>query len=180
MWEIEVCFPTDSPWQLHFCYNRRGHGKQASTKMCSFFQMYLGCGPFSVVISAKARWTELMCVHLLPKVLKWLSLSFLLSSSPASCSHERSSNQVNCKRDEDLILIPHENNHHPGTRNIHFELIWANTINLLHLNSSHALGVLFIAVLFIAVYFFCPLLHMRRYNSVREVGVPREVGCEGI
>ena len=45
------------------------------------------------------------------------SLAFLLSSSPASCIHERSSNQVHCKRDEALVLIPHENNHHPGTRN---------------------------------------------------------------
>ena len=51
-----------------------------------------------------------------------LFLSFLLSSSPASCIHERSSNQVNCKRDEALILNPHENNHHPGTR----DPFWAN------------------------------------------------------
>ena len=76
--------PTDSFWHFHFHYNRWGHGKQASTKMCSFFQMYLGCGPFSRIISAKASWTELLCVHFLPKVMKWLSLS-LFSPLFISC-----------------------------------------------------------------------------------------------
>ena len=103
-----------------------GHAKQASTKICSSFQMYLGYGPFSMIISTNARWAEVMCVFI---TSHQGSLSSILSCSTASCTHERPSQNVHCKGHEALILSPNENSRHlPSCSSVPFPIICCPTV----------------------------------------------------
>lgn len=92
-----------------------GLSKQASTKFGFFFQMYLGCGAFFVMISHHCKVSRGFvgpplltdCEEALPS---------LLTSNAAACSHDTAlKDKANCKSNGPLILSPHEKNGRPGT-----------------------------------------------------------------
>lgn len=114
-----------------------------------FFQMYLGCGAFLVIISHQCRVNRSFVG---PRLLTACeeALPSLLTSNAAACSHDTAlKDKADCKANGPLILSPHEKNGQPGTRDTLSGLIYENEMNIICW--SHCTSV---------VCFHCCLTHV--------------------
>lgn len=141
------------------------HGSKRPPKSVLFFQMDLGCAPFSVTIPHRCKVSRSYVQPLLLKAYEVALCPLCSLQVPLPAAATKPEDKVNSKGSEPLLSLQ-ENNSYPVRG--YFGPIGENEINSLCL-SHYTLGGLFLLQ-----FYLCELLHMVKEEA------PRHLGCTGI